>query len=145
MTLNLTQHAPTAEQVTDGVSNLSTEKWNEVKKLITFDDLPDPREVIARATAVARIAADAGTERAMIGGAPYFMSALERALAAAGVKPVYAFSKRESVDEKQADGSIKKTQLFRHTGFVIVPFPSKPLGTLVQHVVRSTACAVPAC
>ena len=139
--LNLTQHAATADQIASGVVEPENKKL--VQKLITFDELPDAAEMEYRARSLAIVAE--GYEAAMIGGAPYFMSALERALAAAGVKPVYAFSKRESVDEKQADGSIKKIQLFRHTGFVIVPFPSKPLGTLVQHVVRSTACAVPAC
>ena len=54
----------------------------------------------------------------MIGGAPFFMGPLERALRENGITPLYAFSKREAADIKQADGSIKKTQIFRHVGFV---------------------------
>jgi len=34
-----------------------------------------------------------------------------------GIVPVYAESVRDSVEEKQADGSIKKVSVFRHLGF----------------------------
>ena len=54
----------------------------------------------------------------MIGGAPFFMAALESALRDVGVTPIYAFSKREVVEEPQSDGSVKKTAVFRHAGFV---------------------------
>lgn len=59
----------------------------------------------------------------MIGGAPFLMGPLERALKELPYPPEwvgYAFSTRESVDEKQADGSVKKIAVFRHRGFVKV-------------------------
>ena len=46
------------------------------------------------------------------------MSALEKALVDYGVCPYYAFSRRESVEEVQADGSVRKTAVFRHAGFI---------------------------
>ena len=62
--------------------------------------------------------ADAVFLSAMIGGAPWMMSALEGALLDAGVQPVYAFSVRESVEQVQPDGSVRKVNVFRHVGFV---------------------------
>jgi hypothetical protein len=56
--------------------------------------------------------------KVMIGGAPWFMSALEKALVANGFKPVYAFSERVSVDHHLPDGSVKKVNEFRHVGFI---------------------------
>ena len=115
--INLTQHNPTPEQVADGVENLTKESWDDVKSLSTFEEIPDQSEVIDRAKKIAEIAAAAGAERAMIGGAPFFMATLERALETARIAPVYSFTKREAVDVPQLDGSVKKTQVFRHCGF----------------------------
>jgi len=46
------------------------------------------------------------------------MTALARRLESVGLKPVFAFSKRESVDQPQPDGSVRKVAVFRHIGFV---------------------------
>ena len=54
----------------------------------------------------------------MIGGAPWFMSSLELALIKEGFTPIYAFSERVSVDVPQEDGSVKKTNEFKHVGFI---------------------------
>ncbi|MGA1473384.1 MAG: hypothetical protein ACO326_09495 [Burkholderiaceae bacterium] len=114
--VNLTQHAATAEQATAGVYDLQGEALSDLRALLTFDDLPSPGTITARALALAAFAQ--GCEAAMIGGAPYLMPALEAALLEAGVLPLYAFSRRESVDVPQEDGSIRKTAVFRHLGFV---------------------------
>ena len=53
----------------------------------------------------------------MIGGAPFFMGILEQELKKQGIKPVYAFSQRESVDKEMADGSVQKVAVFKHLGF----------------------------
>lgn len=45
------------------------------------------------------------------------MGALERALINEGIKPLYAFSLRESV-ERVVDGKTVKTTVFHHLGFV---------------------------
>ncbi len=72
-----------------------------------------------RARAIADLLqAHPATAKAMIGGAPYLMAPLERHLARAGVRPMYAFSTRESVEQTGADGSVKKVSVFRHAGFV---------------------------
>src|SRR3989344_2926131 len=116
--LNLTQHAATAERVAEGVGEPADKE--AIQKLITFDELPSTEEMVARAARLADLVAKEGAEVAMIGGAPFFMSTLERALKERGVCTVYAFSRRESVDTPQPDGSVKKTQVFRHAGWVEV-------------------------
>ena len=46
------------------------------------------------------------------------MSTLERALAEVKVTPVYAFSVRESLETVSDDGTVTKTNVFKHVGFV---------------------------
>lgn len=118
--LNLTQHPATPEQLEAGVVE-PTDKAS-VKALLTFEDLPDQREIRARAADLAAIAYYDGAfdDAAMIGGAPYLMSALEEMLLDSGIQPVYAFSRRESIEATNADGSIQKQNVFRHIGFITV-------------------------
>lgn len=71
-----------------------------------------------RAEKLAEIVANHGCPAAMVGGAPYFMAPLERLLLAGGIKPLYAFSRRESVEQTQPDGSVRKVAVFRHVGWV---------------------------
>lgn len=117
--LNLTQHPVTPEQ---GVVE-PTEK-ERVRALLTFDDIPREGEIEARAQALAELATDelGGEEgaAAMIGGAPFLMGALERALKERGVRPLYAFSRREAQEVTDPDGSVRKVAVFRHLGFVEV-------------------------
>lgn len=56
--------------------------------------------------------------RVMVGGAPYLMGPLCAALKEYGLEPVFAFTERVSVDEVQPDGSVRKTAVFRHSGWV---------------------------
>ncbi len=115
MIINLTQHVGTPEQgVTEPPNKL------EVQDLLTFGDLPSAREIYARASALASIALNTGADSAMIGGAPYLMSALESALMDVGVQPLYAFSVRESIEQTDPDGSTRKVAVFRHKGWVCV-------------------------
>jgi len=118
MILNLTQHSATAEQVAVGV--VEPQNKEVVKNLLNFETTEslDCFEREDRAQQLATIAVASGAKCAMIGGAPFFMSELERALSLVGISPVYAFSKRESVDAVQPDGSVRKTAVFRHLGFV---------------------------
>lgn len=117
---NLTQHVATPEQIVADVVDLPADDRARLQQLITFHVIPSSEEIRERAEAVAQLAVKAGATTAMIGGAPFFMSALEKALCEAGVKPVYAFSVRESQDVVQADGSVRKVAVFRHAGFVEV-------------------------
>lgn len=70
------------------------------------------------ALAMLRPEVAAGDISAMIGGAPYLMAPLERALRRVGVRPVYALSERASEEQVQPDGGTKKVAVFRHAGFV---------------------------
>lgn len=114
--LNLTQHPATAEQIADGVVEPTNKAF--VQQLITFDELPSAEKIHAVAESVAQIASQFGAEAAMIGGAPFFMAPLEKALRARGITPLYSFTRREAEEAIQQDGSIRKTQVFRHVGFI---------------------------
>lgn len=125
MIINLTQHVVTAEQIAAGVVEPSAEDKNNIQILLTFDEIPSVEELDRRAYSLATLvtnmgASNASHHRVMIGGAPYFMGALEKALKAQGHQPVYAFSRRESVDQLQSDGTVKKVAVFQHLGFVEV-------------------------
>ena len=114
--LNLTQHAATADQVADGVVE-PTDKA-AVQALLTFEEMPQYLDVCRRAAALAEMAKVSGFTSVMIGGAPFFMAPLETALESLLITPYYSFTRRESVDVPQGDGSVKKTQVFKHVGFV---------------------------
>ena len=114
--INLTQHAASAEQVSAGVVEPADKQ--RVQELLTFEELPSRQLLEERAMALAALAASANADAAMIGGAPFFMPPLAAALKAQGVRPLYAFSRRESAETTDPDGSVRKTAVFRHIGFV---------------------------
>jgi hypothetical protein len=116
--LNITQHKATDEQLAGGV--VEPENKAEVQATLTFDTLPSKEEVAHRAEILAKVARESGCKKAMIGGAPFFMSALENALVKVGVQPVYAFSVRDSKEEPDGNGGVRKVNVFRHVGFVEV-------------------------
>lgn len=116
--LNLTQHSTTAEQSAEGVFEPQNKK--EVQDLLTFDNLPEREDIVARAEALVKIAEEEGASAVMVGGAPYLMGALENALKGRGIQPLYAFSIRESVEETLPTGEVVKRNVFRHLGFVEV-------------------------
>ena len=113
--INLTQHAASEEQIEAGVVD---HRPGALRALLTFAELPSAEDVKARAEALANLASLTRASAAMIGGAPYLMAPLETALRERGIKPLYAFSRRESVEQVQADGSVRKVAVFRHMGFV---------------------------
>ena len=131
MIINLTQHQASAEQHAAGVVDPTPEEKTEIVGLLTFDLLPESGEVACRALRLATLAAgltwgplpDGGEgvregTRIMIGGAPYLMAPLEKELRSWGLIPVYAFSVRESVETTDPDGTVRKSTVFRHRGFV---------------------------
>lgn len=117
MMLNLTQHPATKEQIEQGVVDLGDDDRETLQKLLTFESLPDAGEIHNRAAKIAALASAAGAKKAMIGGAPFLMSALEAALKNRGIMPCYAFSARISI-EVEEDGEVHKTSVFKHLGFV---------------------------
>ncbi|MGQ9671485.1 MAG: hypothetical protein ACUVWY_15215 [Desulfosoma sp.] len=126
--INLTQHAATPEQVAAGVVDLQGEELAVLKKALTFESLPSEEKILRRAEFIAELAVQNGLgpdygddpipDAAMIGGAPYLMGSLERALSNRYIRPLYAFSTREVEEQIQPDGSVKKVAVFRHKGFV---------------------------
>lgn len=125
MIINLTQHVSTPEQKMAGVVDLDGSALEELHRLLTFNSIPAQTEIWGRAHKIAALAAAAlsgsiGKSFAMVGGAPFLMSALEQELSIIRIEPLYAFSRRESEETLAADGSVKKTAVFRHVGFVAV-------------------------
>ena len=117
---NATQHSATNEQITAGVVELPIEVSEEIRTMLTFEEIPSAEEIVHRAEKIAEMLKLQEFEKVMIGGAPFFMGALEKALRERTIEPLYAFSKRESVEKTLEDGSVVKTNVFRHVGFVRV-------------------------
>ena len=114
--LNLTQHAPTPEQVAEGVFDI--EDRSEILRLLNFTTLPTGQEVKDRAARLADIAMELSAQAVMVGGAPFFMPALAEVIDARGIEVLFAYSERVSVETAQEDGSVTKTSVFKHVGFV---------------------------
>jgi len=120
--LNLTQHPASAEQAEAGVISCKNQK--ELKELLNFSEIPSKAEVSRTATMLAGLASmelkepEKGTCSAMIGGAPYLMSALVAELKTQGITPLCSYTQRVSVEETQKDGSVVKKSIFRHEGWV---------------------------
>jgi len=121
MILNLTQHPASAEQVEAGVVDLQGADLMKLKKELNFDFLPTKRELSTSASEIVDLAIRNSEEddTVMIGGAPFFMPYLVLELKMCDRNPVFAFSVRESV-EKEIDGKVVKTSVFKHLGFVEV-------------------------
>jgi hypothetical protein len=131
MILNLTQHPATPEQVAAGVVDLEGKNLERLKELLTFDSIEVAvKQRFDRAKQIADLVSriklgdedslheDGTAIHVMIGGAPYLMAPLENVLMKDNRVPVYAFSVRESVEQIQSDGSVVKSNIFRHKGFV---------------------------
>ena len=142
MILNLTQHLATTEQIKAGVFEPRNKAG--IQEVLTFNSMPTAQEVICAAECLVAyakselfsyflsldsVANDVTVDEVkqlmagaqiMIGGAPFLMASLEKALKAEGLCPVHAFSQRESVDVIMDNGNTSKTSVFRHLGFVIV-------------------------
>ena len=119
--LNATQHQATLEQLEAGIVDLPAEVRSELSKLLTFEELPTPTDLRVRSIQVAGMLLAQGAkpgDRIMIGGAPFFMEELADTLRRTGLRPCYAFSRRESVDQHQPDGSVRKVAVFRHVGLI---------------------------
>ena len=126
--LNFTQHALTKEQldslVEEGftLKNVASEieAPEYVKNCLTFTECPSREELNNKARALADYAQIyCEATDVIVGGAPYFMGALETALIERGIKPRYAFTERVAVETVNPDGSTTKTSIFRHSGWVV--------------------------
>ena len=117
--INLTQHTASPEQKLAGVFDLPNHEFAKWRSLITFDSIEEwvGEKFCARMEHGIQPFLEKlysqGWRTAMIGGAPFFMSRLEKALAENKISALYAFTKR-IVEEK--DGV--KRSVFKHEGFV---------------------------
>ena len=111
---NLTQHAPSPDQLAEGVG----QPLAGVAELLNFTTLPSTEEVRERARKIALLAQKADAHHVMIGGAPFLMGPLTEALLAQGMNPMFAFTERVSEEQAQPDGSTKKVSVFKHAGWV---------------------------
>lgn len=116
--LNLTQHKATPEQKAQGVVDLAEEKFAILGGMLTFVGMPSRIEVLERAHQIAETFTAGYAGDVMIGGAPFLMGALHERLEHFGCTPYYAFSERVSIEITNADGSVTKTNVFKHVGFV---------------------------
>ncbi|MBQ3932966.1 MAG: hypothetical protein II653_04360 [Lachnospiraceae bacterium] len=135
--INLTQHQMVQEQYKYNDIELyevqfkghEKEAREDILEALTFNEIPTKEEIRNKAKTLATIAKATLNQAenlsgiharyyALIGGAPYLMNALERALKEEGVTPLYAFSKRVSVETTQPDGSVIKTAKFVHEGYI---------------------------
>ena len=117
--LNFTQHAATAEQLDAGVIDLMQHDLASLKALLNFVGLPTADEIYERAYAIAALAENLFADTVMVGGAPFLMPVLQKALQMRGITVLYAFSERVSI-EKIVNGVVVKTNEFKHIGFVEV-------------------------
>lgn len=118
--INLTQYQATQDQIAAGVIDLTGSALQALKYNLIFSRMPNKKSIKARAERIAALAEAHGFKKAMCGGAPYLMSALESALKDKGIIPVYTFAERVYHDEMQPDGTVKKVSIFRHQGFIEV-------------------------
>jgi len=128
MIINLTQHPATPDQTEAGVVDLPPDHRAALVAALTVDTLPSMVEIQVRCARIAELAVQNGLggddaddphpTQAMIGGAPWMMRALEDALVAIGIQPVYAFSVRQSTEITMPDGTVQKVNSFKHVGFV---------------------------
>lgn len=134
MILNLTQHPATPDQVAAGVVDAPERFKEKLTALLTFNEAPSHRELLRRAHELTCLAVEVhaaltggspdmlegeyhGVE-VMIGGAPYLMRHLEECLEYWGLCPIYSFSKRVSVETQHPDGTVTKSNVFKHVDFV---------------------------
>ena len=116
--INLTQHNATPAQTAAGVVEPSPSAKTRLRNMLTFESLPSTSTLETTAALLAAWVYEEGHTHALIGGAPFFMSTLEFHLKEFGITPLHAFSVRESVEETRPDGSLHKTSIFKHVGFV---------------------------
>jgi len=118
MIINLTQHLATPEQENMGVINLPEDKRATLLSLLTFTTIPTKEEVKERANKIALLVDGTGCGTAMIGGAPYLMPILAETLKKWNIIPVFSFTERNVVETTQPDGTVVKTAIFKHVGWV---------------------------
>ena len=118
---NATQHLATPDQVTVGIVDVPQPLRARMARAMTFAELPSATVMRLSAQEIVNYLREAGAkpgDRVMVGGAPYMIPHLLSELDSVGLRPVFAFTRRESEEVAQPDGSVRKVSVFRHLGFV---------------------------
>lgn len=124
MILNLTNRPASQDQVEAGVIDLKGKSLKKLMELLTFNKLPTKEEILERARNLAKLAAEEWYSKnktpgtVMIGGDLWLMAPLAYYLRLQGLKPVFAFSTVEEVEEISEDRTISVVPILRHQGFV---------------------------
>ena len=114
---NLTQHVASQEQKEEGVIEPENDNKTVIKALLTFDTKPSEYELQQTAKEIISIVPKE-CDSVMIGGAPYFLPYLSKEAAKKGFEVLHSFTERVSVEKTNADGTVEKTSVFQHKGFV---------------------------
>lgn len=127
---NLTQHQATPEQIAQGLVEPDAETKKEIQDLLTFTAADIQADKVAeRAEALVELLQEHWNvsancrfdKRVLIGGLPAMMRPLVNILENKNYIPMFAHSDRVSVDQPQADGSVKKVAVFQHQFFYPAP------------------------
>lgn len=118
MILNLTQHAATDEQRAAGAIEVAAADKKRLTAALTFNDAPTLRSMLDAVRVVADMADVYGIRNVMVGCAPWLQCELIEELEHRGYSAWFAFSRRESVDQPQPDGSVRKVAIFRHVTWI---------------------------
>jgi hypothetical protein len=95
--------------------------WPEIQREIAMRSASISAEIEKGKTIVAwNLMRHEPLLHAMIGGFPFLMRFLEKALNQIGVRPLYATSTRIAKEVVNPDGTVTKTSEFKHIGFLEV-------------------------
>lgn len=115
--LNLTSHTPTPEQIAKGVVQPREEIFSCHKDMLTFETIPSEKILRLTALVMAEHAKAEGFKYAMIDGPSYLIPHLVKELKEMGVTPLFSSTEKVSIEEPQLDGSVQKTDIFKHVKF----------------------------
>lgn len=96
--INLTQYPTTAEMKKLGIVDLKESAYKTLLRHLVFMEYPDKARIKEAAKNIATLAYTASVaynaDKALIGGTPFLMSSLEKALKKLGIQPVYLFDNK---------------------------------------------------
>ena len=96
--INLTQYPTTVEMKRLGIVDLKESTYKTLLRHVVFMECPDKAKIKEVAKNVAALAYTASvmyrTNKALIGGDPFLMSSLEKALKKVNIQPVYLFDNK---------------------------------------------------
>lgn len=114
--INLTRMPITKEQKKQGLFDPKNKK--AVLRLLAFDAPPEYEKILDVAQTLVAIAINEGAKEAAISGPAYLTSALESALIANGITPIYPYYKIVDMTRIDSSGKTVKGAELQHISFV---------------------------